>query len=286
MLYHTTLLVLLFFLSCESCTNQTCPKCEKTTSPAVSVPSTPLEPPKPNIEMRDLPKTVVTIKGNWIEEDLVQDDKGTWQCSGVIRAENAGTLTIITSRHCLGLEGLMQSEPVGGDIDVKDWRILVITHNDRELEVTDLTVQTNLDIAILHTRAASLLPDIDFRVAPFGREVVSVGDSVVCVQPPEKPGQSGTLTFGRINAVQENGRVFYHDAAAPLREGGDPVFVSRGIDHFWVGVNIPTFKIRVLREAVSVREIGSGPLLTVTVSPDGACRLLRLLFQAKCDNVQ
>lgn len=288
MLCRITPALLMLLLSCESCAGRTAPSSGRNPTPPAdaAAPKKPPEPPKPNIEARDLPKTAVTVTGNWVEEDLVQDDQGTWRCSGVIRKESAGRLTIVTSRHCLGLEGLSRSEPVGGNIDVKIWNIRIITHNGRELDVTDLDVQTNLDLAILRTRAASLLPDIDFRIAPFGRDPVSPGDSIVCVQAPKQPGKSGILTFGHISALQEEGRILQHDALAPLLEGGDPVFQARGIDYFWVGVNTPAASTRDLRDAISVREIGSGPLLSVPASPEGACRLLRILFHAQCDEAK
>ncbi len=282
--YRTFALLLSWlFLSCGSCAGRKPNAAPDPARDAAAAPERPPEPPKPNIEAKDLPKTVVTVQGSWVEEDVMKDDTGSWRCSGVIREESAGSLVIVTSRQCLGLEGLSRSETASGAIDVKSWRIQAVTHNGRELEVTDLDVQTDLDLAVLRTRPAALLADVDFRSAPFGRDPVSPGDSIICAHAPDAPGKSGVLTFGRIGALQDNGRILQHDAPSPTGNGGDPLFAARGIDHFWVGVNSPQRKGQILREAVSVREIGAGPRITVTASPDGACKLLRLLFQAKCD---
>jgi len=278
-------------LSCNSCTGK---GGQPATDPAKATgnpasPPAPEKPKEPNILTRDLLKTAVTLVGRWVEKDLISDDRGQWHCSGVVREEKHGVLSIVTNRHCLGLEELASSEPVGGDLDVKLWEIRVFTHNGKELEVTSLDVQTDLDLAILRTRPAALVAGRDYLVAPFGKEPVELGDSLVAVGTPLDRKLSGTMTFGRVSSLREEGRVIQHDAAINQGNSGGPLFVSRGIDHFWVGVNTRTVNKRLgegLHFAISVREIGNGPTLTVEVNPAGACRLIRSLHQGGCSVVK
>ncbi len=278
------------WLSCNSCSG----KGDKPpTDPAKATGSTPApepeKPREPNIQVKDLLKTAVTLVGRWVEEDVWSDDRGQWHCSGVIKAEQNGQLTVVTNRHCLGLEELSKAEALGGDLDVKVWEIRVFTHGGKELEVAGLDVQTDLDLAILRTRPAALVAGRDFLIAPFGKDPVELGDSLVAVGTPLDPKLSGTMTFGRVSSLREEGRVIQHDAAINQGNSGGPLFVSRGIDHFWIGVNTRTVNKRVgegLHFAISVREIGNGPTITVEVNPAGACKLIRALHQTGCDAVK
>ncbi len=246
----------------------------------------PEKPPEPNITVKDLLKTTVTLTGRWEEKDLFVNDKGQWHCSGVVRREEHGVLHIVTNRHCLGLEGLSKSEALGMALDVLEYRILVHTHNGKELEVAGLDMQTDLDLAMLRTRPAALSAGRDFLVAPVDPvRNVDLGESVIAVGTPLDPRFSGTMTFGRVSALREENRMIQHDAAINHGNSGGPLFVSRGIDHFWVGVNTTTVDKKIgegLHFAISVREIGNGPTITVTADPAGACRLIRHVYSKGC----
>ncbi|MBU1243381.1 S1C family serine protease [Myxococcota bacterium] len=277
-------------LSCNSCTGKGAgPDTVAAKGPGTAPAPEPEKPRVPNIQTRDLLKTSVTLVGRWVEKDVLSDDKGQWHCSGVVREEKNGVLTIVTNRHCLGLEELSRSEPVGGDLDVLKWQITVFTHNGKELEVTALDVQTDLDLAILRTRPAALVAGRDFLLAPFGKDPVELGDSLIAVGTPLDRTLSGTMTFGRVSSLREEGRVIQHDAAINQGNSGGPLFVVRGMDHFWVGVNTRTVNKKVgegLHFAISVREIGNGPTITVEVTPEGACKLIRQLHGVGCDAVK
>jgi len=278
------------WLSCNSCSKKgSGADTVKAKGPGTATTPEPEKPRVPNILTKDLLKTAVTLVGRWVEQDVLADDRGQWHCSGVVREEKNGVLHIVTNRHCLGLEELAKAEPVGGDLDVKQWQITVFTHSGKELEVVALDVQTDLDLAILRTRPASLVAGRDFLSAPFGKEPVELGDSLIAVGTPLDPKLSGTMTFGRVSSLREEGRVIQHDAAINQGNSGGPLFVSRGMDHFWVGVNTRTVSKRVgegLHFAISVREIGNGPTITVEVNPAGACKLMRQLHAAGCDAVK
>ncbi len=288
------LLVLLLsmstWLSCNSCTGKGSGQDTVTAKgPGPSAVTEPARPRVPNIQTKDLLRTAVTLVGSWIEKDVISDDRGKWHCSGVVREEKNGILHIVTNRHCLGLEELSKSEPIGGDLDVKHWQIKVFTHNGKELEVTSLDVQTDLDLAILRTRPASLVAGRDFLIAPFGKDPVELGDELIAVGTPLDPKLSGTMTFGRVSSLREEGRVIQHDAAINQGNSGGPLFVTRGMDHFWVGVNTRTVNKRVgegLHFAIAVREIGNGPTITVEVNPEGACKLIRQLHSKGCAAVK
>ena len=278
------------WLSCNSCTGKGTGKDTVTAkgTGTTTVPE-PEKPRVPNILTKDLLKTAVTLVGRWIEEDVISDDRGQWHCSGVVREEQNGVLHIVTNRHCLGLEDLSKAEPVGGDLDVKQWQITVFTHNGKELEVTALDVQTDLDLAILRTRPASLMAGRDFLLAPFGKDAVELGDQLIAVGTPLDTKLSGTMTFGRVSSLREEGRVIQHDAAINQGNSGGPLFVSRGIDYFWVGINTRTINKKIgegLHFAIAVHEIGNGPTITVEVNPEGACKLMRQLYSAGCDPVK
>lgn len=120
---------------------------------------------KPQFTIKDLLKTTVTLKGRWVESDVMFDDKGKWHCSGVVHKISGGRLTIVTNKHCTGLYPLAKADSVGSP-DVKRWSITVHTHNNRTFKAAKMSVAKNIDLAMITTEKGRFKTGRDFLLPP------------------------------------------------------------------------------------------------------------------------
>jgi S1-C subfamily serine protease len=248
----------------------------------------PLKKPKPKLTLKQLLKTTVTITGTWLEKDVFSDDKGKWFCSGVIISAENSELKIITNKHCSGLEKLSKTEPVGGAPDVSSWSIKVYTAKNKVVKVDEISLSSNLDLAVLKIYDSKLKKGKDFLIAPKIGDY-ELGDEVIAIGSPVDPKYAGTLTFGKISAIRKN--LVQHDAALNPGNSGGPLYKKTNDSYRLIAIN--TFriknrsifgpKIEGLNFAISVKEISNGTFFTAPVNKKGACKLIKALYKKKCN---
>ena len=195
-------------------------------------------PPKPRFSIKDLLKTTVTLKGRWVEADVMFDDKGTWHCSGVVHKIEGGRLSVVTNKHCTGLFALAKADNMGGP-EVKLWEITVHTHNNRTFRAGKIAVAKNIDLAIITTEKGRFKKGRDF-ILPPPLGVPEVGDEVLAIGSPVDPKYSGTVTFGRVSALREH--FIQHDAALNPGNSGGPLY-AKGSSGYYMLAGINTYKL-------------------------------------------
>jgi S1-C subfamily serine protease len=282
--------VIFIFISCGG-SGKNSKKTSKTDASTNAIknpkPKKPVKPKKPPLTIKDLLKTAVTIKGEWVESDLMFDDKRDWHCSGVIIQHKKGVLKIVTNKHCTGLSSLANSDPMSKP-DVKKWKIVVYTHNNRKIKIESISVAKEMDLAVIKTVKGRYKEGRDFIIPPT-KGIVSLGNEVLAIGSPVNPKFSGTVTFGKVSAIRE--KLIQHDAALNPGNSGGPLFIKSSKGDFFLG-GINTYKLtnkkllgvsyEGLSFSISIKEISNVTFITTPITPQGACLLIRGLFNKSC----
>lgn len=187
-----------------------------------------------------------TLFGGWEEEDVLVNDSQQWTGTAFVIGKKGTNLLMLTNSHCLGLGSLAQGDAdsdVG--VEIAQYGLAVKFASGEARDVIRVAEETtDRDLAMVEVDGKGLKEGQDYIVVPHSTRVrLDVGDEVIAVGSPFGPDLAGTHTFGRVSALRDHTpmgqacRVIQHDAAINHGNSGGPLFVKRGDDDVWVGVN-------------------------------------------------
>ena len=192
----------------------------------------------------ELALSAATIYGDWIEEDMFDDDSIAWSGSAGVYSESDGLLYLVTNAHCLGLEELLAADDAtDGRPEIKEYGMTVVFASGVELPVLSFgLLDDDIDIAFLTVDASKVRNGKDYVMLPFDKTATFVeGDEVVVVGSPRD--LAGTQTFGRISALRnqqtakQSYRIIQTDAAINPGNSGGPLFLRREDRYVCIGIN-------------------------------------------------
>jgi S1-C subfamily serine protease len=227
--------------------------------------------------------STIYMEGHWLEEDALVDDEASWNCSGVVVAEEGDSLIIMTNSHCIGLDGLVKADL--GAPEIKRFTLGVAMWGSRDrIKVTRFAEcdSMGMDVALLHIPKGRMRHGRDFVVAPIsGRHEATVGRDVVAIGAPR--GLRGTETFGRISALRKKGELLPHevlqtDTAINPGNSGGPLFLV--IDERRHLIGLSTFGIggEGLNFAFYADEFPQQSWQWFDATPAGASAALRAVY--------
>ena len=204
-------------------------------------------------------------------------------------------MRLYTNRHCLGLLEvvLAAAEQHGGIPDIHDYRLTVTFPTKKSRPVLRIAETTALrDVARIEVSAEGLEEGKDFIVVPTVKDclkslAVQAGDEVIAVGTPEEVKFSETRTDGKVSAIRlynepEGGWLgtTWIQHTAPITHGnsGGPLFLKKGAEMYWIGINTKESEQGALRFALSADEATTADYSWSTASRDGAANLLASVY--------
>jgi len=190
--------------------------------------------------------SAVTLIGNHVEEDMFDNDEESWHGSAFVYRRQDASVLLYTNAHCLGLDALADNghNELDGTAEVVAYSLSVTFPSGTKRKALRIAAGAQSeDIACVEVSSEGLKEGRDYVVVPFRETLealdVRPGDDVVAVGSPIDPSLQQTQTFGKVSALRQNGNVTWIQHDAPISPGnsGGPLFLRRGDDLSWIGVN-------------------------------------------------
>jgi S1-C subfamily serine protease len=178
--------------------------------------------------VNSLTQATVLIKGSFVEDDILFDDKEAWEGTGFFFKKEGNNYYILTNLHVLGFYSMLESDRDAPEIE--SYNLKVYDYKGKELKIEKILIDKYLyDLAIIIVHSSR-----DYPVLELKHTLPEVGEKVYAMGHPL--GVSYHLTSGIISGYERvinkkfNKRFIYIRTDAPINPGnsGGPLIDQEG----------------------------------------------------------
>ena len=267
-----------------------------------------------SLSKRDVARVLVGLEGEWLEADDRKETYERWHGQAFVVGEDDRHITLVTDSSRLGLEALCQADgkphsPLGGftggtdddvepGIEVAGYRITLRFPSGKTRPAVRIAETTDaVDVALIEVPRGGLVRGRDYVVVPVAKSAFPApGDAVVLVCDPKRTpdvlnrrrvqrvlrvGARSGRELGRLKASAPASRVRmieYDPVPTPFPgsftlAGGPVLIQSEG------GYVAVAFQGASGNRATELAAALKSRFVAASADPDGACQLIRKLFQ-------
>lgn len=175
-----------------------------------------LAKPSPQQIANRLKMATVKIVGHFIEEDILFDDKKSWQGTGFLINKKGYNYMIITNLHVIGFNKIYESDV--GVPNLTEYELKIVMYGGEVAEIKNIFINSELkDLAVIVA-----VSEDEYPVAKIVRSKLMLGDSVFAMGHPV--GMDYTFTSGVVSGFRtrttETGKFYnYVQTDTPINPG-------------------------------------------------------------------